>query len=105
LLGNDKLCQSLFLLNPPASDRSLFGRAEANLHLQRRETSVKKEIIFVDLEESCEKDFKNSYTNEEEVYGLISYLKAYPPTGEFAVMSPFRTQAQLIKDTIEKEWK
>ena len=67
LLGNDKICQSLFLLNPPASDRSLFGRSNPVIYLTEVEKKErKKEIIFIDCSDSKETNKKDSYTNMTE---------------------------------------
>ena len=51
-----------------------------------------------------EKEQKDSYINDEEAQSLADYIQSYPDkfSNSFALMSPFRTQSLVIKNTLQE---
>ena len=60
--------------------------------------------MFVDLQDSKEDQKKESYTNEPEANAVADMLDAYKiDLASCAVMTPYRTQSLLIKNTIQDQ--
>jgi superfamily I DNA and/or RNA helicase len=64
--------------------------------------------VFIDVSFAKEVNKKDSYENREEAEAVADYLVAYCESKDpkkIAVMSPFRTQALVIKNVILEERK
>jgi superfamily I DNA and/or RNA helicase len=59
-------------------------------------------IDFIDVVSGEEKDQRESFVNENEAECIADYLKtmSHIDFNSLAVMSPFRTQALLIKNLL-----
>ena len=61
--------------------------------------------VFIDVSFAKEINKKDSYENNEEAEAIADYIAAYCEniTSRIAVMSPFRTQALVIKNVLMEE--
>lgn len=105
LIGNPDFDQSLFLLNPPLGNRTLFYRAmkavtlakpisHSKLKSNKKAKSKKFSKVFIDVSFAKEVNKKDSYENREEAEAVADYLVAFceaKDPRQIAIMSPFRT--------------
>jgi hypothetical protein len=99
MIGNHKIEASMFSLNH-RFDKTLYHRlmiAMKNTHVLHSSIgnigNVVQNVVFVDISEGEEKDFKESFINETEANAVIDYLISFEgiELSTLAIMSPFRT--------------
>lgn len=75
---------------------------------KQQQKNLQKDVlskVFIDVSFGKEINKKDSYENNEEAEAIADYIAAYCEniTRPIAVMSPFRTQALVIKNVLMEE--